>query len=102
LTEHIAAVNLADLGGIKTKMLASFLQSAWLFGAIGSAALVIYGGWLVYLFQSNSSVADQRTVARLALHESSPSNGSLAELKTTTAVYWGSVKSAEHSTRKAA
>jgi CheY-like chemotaxis protein len=49
---------------------ASLLQVAWLFGAVGSVALFIYGGWLVWQFQSKASVAHQKTIARLALHES--------------------------------
>jgi hypothetical protein len=62
-------------------MFEGLLQSAALCGAVGSAALLVYGGCLVWLFQHNASLAQKRTVARLALHESLMPNESLAELK---------------------
>lgn len=62
-------------------MLANLLQAAWLLGVIGSVALLIYGGWLVWQFQRNASIANQRNVARLALHDSLPRNELLNEVK---------------------
>jgi hypothetical protein len=51
-------------------MIESIAHAAWICGAAGAIALLVYGGWLVWLFQANASVSDQQTVARLALHES--------------------------------
>ena len=51
-------------------MLASPLEVAWLVGLIGLLALLIYGGWLVWRFQSEASIANSQILARLALHES--------------------------------
>ena len=53
-------------------MVASFLEFAWLAGVAGSIALLIHGAWHVWRFQSKASSADQRTIARLALHDSLP------------------------------
>jgi CheY-like chemotaxis protein len=61
-------------------MLASLLEVVWLIGLIGLLALIIYGGWLVWRFQSAASIADQQLVARLALHESLRAN-ELYEIK---------------------
>src|SRR5688572_21125941 len=55
-------------------MLASLLGVVWLIGSIGLLALLIYGGWLVWRFQSEASIADQQLLARLALHESLRAN----------------------------
>jgi CheY-like chemotaxis protein len=51
-------------------MLGSPLEVVWLVVLIGLLALLIYGGWLVWQFQSEASLASQQIVARLALHES--------------------------------
>jgi CheY-like chemotaxis protein len=61
-------------------MLASPLEVVWLIGLIGVLALLIYGGWLVWQFQSDASIADQQFLARLALHESLRAN-ELDEIK---------------------
>jgi CheY-like chemotaxis protein len=53
-------------------MLENLLQAAWVFGVVGTFALLIYGGWLVLVFHRNASIANQQTLARLALHESLP------------------------------
>jgi hypothetical protein len=63
------------------------LDAVWLFGAIGSIALLVYGGWLVLLFQWNASIANQQTVARLALHDSPPREALLEEVKAAALVY---------------
>lgn len=62
-------------------MLASVLDLLWIMGAACSAALLLYGGYLVYVFQSNASVANQRAVARLALHESAERDAALLDMK---------------------
>jgi hypothetical protein len=62
-------------------MFEGLLQTVALCGAVGAVALLIYGGWLVWLFQHNASLSHKRTVARLALHESLTPNESLEELK---------------------
>jgi hypothetical protein len=62
-------------------MLEGFLPSIAICGAVGSVALLIYGGWLVWLFQYSAPLSHDRTVARLALHESLMPNESLEELK---------------------
>jgi hypothetical protein len=62
-------------------MFEGLMQAVALCVAIGSAALLVYGGWLVWLFQHNASLFHKRTVARLALHESLTPNQSLEELK---------------------
>jgi CheY-like chemotaxis protein len=51
-------------------MLGSPLEVVWLVALIGLLALLIYGGWLVWQFQSKASIADQQILARLALHDS--------------------------------
>jgi CheY-like chemotaxis protein len=43
--------------------------------------MLIYGGWLLLQFQRNASIANQRNVARLALHDSLPTNELLNEVK---------------------
>lgn len=62
-------------------MFEGLLPSVALCGAVGSVALLIYGGWLVWLFQYNAPLFHKRTVARLALHESLTPNESLEKLK---------------------
>jgi CheY-like chemotaxis protein len=62
-------------------MLANLLQAAWVVGVIGSVALLIYGGWLVWQFQQNASIANQRTVAHSALHDWLPTDELLDQVK---------------------
>ena len=65
-------------------MLAILLEAVWVIGAAASVALLLYGGYLAYVFHSNASVATERALARLALHESpSDPTVSLTEMKAT-------------------
>jgi hypothetical protein len=62
-------------------MLEDLFHVAWMCGTAGSVALLIYGGWLVWLFQGKASIVNQRTVARLALYESLLPSEQLAHVK---------------------
>lgn len=55
--------------------------TAWLLGAMGSIAFLLYGAFLVWQFQSGASKASQHTVASLALNDTLPRRGLLEEMK---------------------
>jgi hypothetical protein len=83
-------------------MLATVFDVLWLFGIISSLALLTYGGGLVLLFQWNASIANQRTVARLALHDSRPREGLLEEVKSAALVFVKPPNAVGNNMRKAA
>jgi hypothetical protein len=73
-----------------------------LFGAISSIALLVYGGWLVLVFQWNASIANQQTVRSLALHDSTPREALLEAVKAAALVYGEPPQAVRNDMRKAA
>ena len=62
-------------------MLRGLLDLTSMCVAVGSVALLAYGGFLVCVFHCNATKSAQRVVARLALHESLVQSDLLIEVK---------------------